>query len=229
MTVGSVLARGVGKSPRGLTKRIGVVGIRRACGRRLRQRQHDGIANRFVAGHRPLQPGQLQHLDGLVAGLPTRTRPARRCMGGTLKVEGSTDLSAAADPQGEYETIAFGLERDVHAPAGLVSLVERPSTRRCRSSLTLRSAMPTVSSDGLTYTFTSALGPDVEHHAAAAGDLAGLPARHPAQLRSHACAERQPRLLRLDDRGLQGVLHRVRELRARRRAPLLARRSSTTA
>ena len=31
--------------------------------------------------------------------------------GGTLRIEGSTDLSAAADPQGEYETIAFGLER----------------------------------------------------------------------------------------------------------------------
>src|SRR4029077_12813614 len=31
--------------------------------------------------------------------------------GGTLKLEGSTDLSAAADPQGEYETIAYTLER----------------------------------------------------------------------------------------------------------------------
>src|SRR5580700_9013157 len=31
--------------------------------------------------------------------------------GGTLQIEGSTDLSAAADPQGEYETIAFTLER----------------------------------------------------------------------------------------------------------------------
>ena len=32
-------------------------------------------------------------------------------MGGTLQIEGSTDLSAAGDPQGEYETIGFTLER----------------------------------------------------------------------------------------------------------------------
>jgi peptide/nickel transport system substrate-binding protein len=74
-------------------------------------------------------------------------------MGGTLKVEGSTDLSAAADPQGEYETIAFGLERTYTR-----QLVSYPASSNFNTAVSLvpdaASAMPTVSSDGLTYTFT---------------------------------------------------------------------------
>ena len=74
-------------------------------------------------------------------------------MGGTLKIEGSTDLSAAADPQGEYETIAYTLER-----AYTRQLVSYPPSSNFSKAVTLvpdaASAMPTVSSDGLTYTFT---------------------------------------------------------------------------
>src|SRR5450631_2393141 len=73
-------------------------------------------------------------------------------MGGTLKVEGSTDLSAGADPQGEYETIAFGLER-----AYTRQLMSYPTASDFNKAVQLApdaaSAAPTVSSDGLTYTF----------------------------------------------------------------------------
>jgi peptide/nickel transport system substrate-binding protein len=74
-------------------------------------------------------------------------------MGGTLKIEGSSDLSAAADPQGEYETTGFGLERTYTR-----QLVEYPSSSDFNKAVSLvpdaASAMPTVSADGLTYTFT---------------------------------------------------------------------------
>ena len=73
--------------------------------------------------------------------------------GGTLKLEGSTDLSAGADPQGEYETIAYTLER-----AYTRQLMSYPaSTDLTKAELLVpdaASALPTVSSDGLTYTFT---------------------------------------------------------------------------
>jgi ABC-type transport system substrate-binding protein len=73
--------------------------------------------------------------------------------GGTLKIEGSTDLSAAADPQGEYETIAYTLER-----AYARQLMSYPASTDLTKAESLvpdaASAQPTVSSDGLTYTFT---------------------------------------------------------------------------
>jgi len=73
--------------------------------------------------------------------------------GGTLKIEGSSDLSAGADPQGEYETTGFGLER-----AYTRQLVEYPSSSDFNKAVSLvpdaASALPTVSTDGLTYTFT---------------------------------------------------------------------------
>ncbi len=72
--------------------------------------------------------------------------------GGTLQIEGSTDLSAAADPQGEYETIAFTLER-----AYTRQLVSYAASTNLVTAETLvpdaASSMPTVSSNGLTYTF----------------------------------------------------------------------------
>src|ERR1700683_2553430 len=72
--------------------------------------------------------------------------------GGTLEIEGSTDLSAAADPQGEYETIAFTLERaytrQLLSYAASTNLVTpEPLVPDAAASL------PTVSADGLTYTF----------------------------------------------------------------------------
>src|SRR6202050_274094 len=73
--------------------------------------------------------------------------------GGTLEIEGSTDLSAALDPQGEYETIGFTVER-----AFTRQLLEYPASTNLTKAETLvpdaASSMPTVSSNGLTYTFT---------------------------------------------------------------------------
>jgi ABC-type transport system substrate-binding protein len=73
--------------------------------------------------------------------------------GGTLQIEGSTDLSAAADPQGEYETIGYTLER-----AYTRQLLSYPASTDLIKAEALvpdaAASMPTVSSDGLTYTFT---------------------------------------------------------------------------
>ncbi len=131
--------------------------------------------------------------------------------GGTLKIEGSTDLSAAADPQAEYETTGFGLER-----AYTRQLVEYPASTNFNKAVTLvpdaATAMPTVSSDGLTYTFTLRSGlmwnTSPPRPVTSQDFQRGI-------LRNcdpDAGAQRQPRLLRVDDRGLQGVLHRVRRL-----------------
>jgi peptide/nickel transport system substrate-binding protein len=72
--------------------------------------------------------------------------------GGTLEIEGSTDLSAAADPQGEYETIAFTLER-----AYTRQLLSYAASTNLVTAETLvpdaAASLPTVSADGLTYTF----------------------------------------------------------------------------
>jgi ABC-type transport system substrate-binding protein len=70
--------------------------------------------------------------------------------GGTLKLEGSTDVSAALDPQGEYETIGFTVER-----AFTRQLVSFPASARLTTaeSIVPDAATPTVSHDGLTYTF----------------------------------------------------------------------------
>ena len=72
--------------------------------------------------------------------------------GGTLKLVGSTDLSAAGDPQGEYETQGYALER-----AYTRQLVTYPaSTDSVKANSIVPDAatsLPTISSDGLTYTF----------------------------------------------------------------------------
>ena len=77
MTVGNVLARGVGKTPRGLTKRIGVVGVAAlavvACG----STSTSPTASR-LGGQRPLQPDQLQHVDRVVAGAKNENAAAPR-------------------------------------------------------------------------------------------------------------------------------------------------------
>jgi peptide/nickel transport system substrate-binding protein len=74
-------------------------------------------------------------------------------MGGTLQIEGSTDLSAAADPQAEYETIGFTLER-----AYTRQLLSYPASTDLTKAETAvpdaAASMPIVSTDGLTYTFT---------------------------------------------------------------------------
>jgi len=86
----------------------------------------------------------------LAANNNARGAPVR---GGTLLIEGSTDLSAAMDPQGEYETIGSTLER-----AYARQLVSYPASTNLTKAEAIvpdaAASMPTVSSDGLTYTFT---------------------------------------------------------------------------
>jgi len=152
MTLGSAVARGVGRSPRGISKRIGVVGVAAmavvACG----SSSPSPTASGSGQGNSLFNPtnfntSTVSWLAGNVNGSGTPV------MGGTLKIEGSTDLSAAADPQGEYETIGFGLER-----AYTRQLVSYPASSDFNKAVSLvpdaAATMPTVSSDGLTYTFT---------------------------------------------------------------------------
>jgi peptide/nickel transport system substrate-binding protein len=151
MTVGNVLARGVGKTPRGFTKRITFVGVAAiavvACG------GTSGSGTPSTSGGSDLfNPANFN--TSTVSWLASNQNASGTAVqGGTLKIEGSTDLSAAADPQAEYETIAFGLERTYTR-----QLVSYPSSSDFNKAVSLvpdaASAMPTVSSDGLTYTFT---------------------------------------------------------------------------
>jgi ABC-type transport system substrate-binding protein len=72
--------------------------------------------------------------------------------GGTLKLEGSTDVSAALDPQGETEVLGWRVER-----AFTRQLVSYPASTKLATAESIvpdaAMAMPTVSADGLTYTF----------------------------------------------------------------------------
>ena len=151
MTFGSVLARGVGNSPGRLAKRITVLGfagvVVAACGSSSSSGTPTGSAGSDLFNPANFNTSTVSWLAANVNGSGTPV------MGGTLKIEGSSDLSAAADPQGEYETTGFGLERTYTR-----QLIEYPSSSNFNKAVTLvpdaASAMPTVSSDGLTYTFT---------------------------------------------------------------------------
>ena len=152
MAVGKVLARGMGKTPRGLTRRMGVVGIVALAAVACGSASTPGTSSGSPQGSDLFNPANFSTstVSWLAANQNASGTPV---MGGTLKIEGSTDLSAAADPQGEYETIAFGLERTYTR-----QLVSYPSSSNFNTAVSLvpdaASAMPTVSSDGLTYTFT---------------------------------------------------------------------------
>jgi ABC-type transport system substrate-binding protein len=151
MTFGSVLARGVGKSPRGFSKRITVLGFTAAVVAACGSSSPTGTPSSSTGGDL-FNPTNFNTstVSWLAANQNASGTPVQ---GGTLKVEGSTDLSAAADPQAEYETTAFGLER-----AYTRQLVEYPSSSDFNKAVSLvadaAAAMPTVSTDGLTYTFT---------------------------------------------------------------------------
>jgi ABC-type transport system substrate-binding protein len=73
-------------------------------------------------------------------------------LGGTLMLEGSNDVSAALDPQGEYETIGYTVER-----AFTRQLVSYPTSTRLATAESIvpdvSTGMPTVSADGIRYTF----------------------------------------------------------------------------
>src|SRR5580704_9008821 len=150
MTFGSVLARGVGKSPRGFSKRITVLGFTAAVVAACGSSSPTGTPSSSTGGDL-FNPTNFNTstVSWLAANQNASGTPVQ---GGTLKVEGSSDLSAAADPQAEYETTAFGLER-----AYTRQLVEYPSSSTFNTAVSLvpdaASAMPTVSADGLTYTF----------------------------------------------------------------------------
>ncbi len=72
--------------------------------------------------------------------------------GGTLKIVGSVDLTSFGDPQAEYDTTGFTLER-----AYPRQLVTYPSSTNLVTANSIvpdaASSLPTISSDGLTYTF----------------------------------------------------------------------------
>ena len=151
MTVGTILARGVGSSPRGVTKRIAVVGFAAvaisACGSSGTTSPTGSAQGADLFNPKNFNTSTVSWLG------PNQNASGTPVQGGTLQVEGSTDLSAAGDPQGEYETIGFGLER-----AYTRQLVSYPSSSDFNKAVSLvpdaATAMPTVSADGLTYTFT---------------------------------------------------------------------------
>jgi ABC-type transport system substrate-binding protein len=152
MTVGSALARGVGRSPRGLAKRISFVGFAAvavvACGSTSSTTSPSGSGQgNSLFNATNFNTSTVSWLTG------NQNASGSPVLGGTLKIEGSSDLSAAADPQAEYETTGFGLER-----AYTRQLIEYPAGTDFNKAVSLvpdaAAAMPTVSSDGLTYTFT---------------------------------------------------------------------------
>jgi ABC-type transport system substrate-binding protein len=149
MTVGSALVRGVGNSPRALTKRFSVVAVAAmavaACGSSSGTPTASAqLNNAFDATH-----FNTSNITWLSANQNASGSPV---MGGTLKVEGSTDFGAAGDPQADYEALAFGLERTYAR-----QLVADPASTNFQTAVSIvpdaASAMPTVSSDALTYTF----------------------------------------------------------------------------
>ena len=151
MTIRTILGRGAGTTPLGVTKRLSVVGIAAmavvACG----SSSTPGTSPSSSTGSDIFNPTNFS--PSTVSWLSANVNGGTPVMGGTLKIEGSTDLSAAADPQGEYETIAFTIER-----AYTRQLVSYATSSTFSKAVTLvpdaATAMPTVSSDGLTYTFT---------------------------------------------------------------------------
>jgi ABC-type transport system substrate-binding protein len=152
MTVGSVLARGAGKSPRGLTKRMGVVAFVAvavaACGSGTTGTSPSGS----TSGTNVFDPTNFDtaHVSWLAANQNASGTPVK---GGTLLIEGSADLGAFGDPQGEYETQGYGVMRTYAR-----TLVTYPASSTLLKAESIvpdaAASMPTVSSDGLTYTFT---------------------------------------------------------------------------
>jgi ABC-type transport system substrate-binding protein len=145
------LGRGSGRSGR-LVRRVSVVAFAgiaiAACGSGSTSPSSSGS----TSGNNLFDPTNFNtsNISWLAANQNASGTPVQ---GGTLEIEGSTDLSAALDPQGEYETIGFTVER-----AFTRQLLEYPASTNLTKAETLvpdaAASMPTVSSDGLTYTFT---------------------------------------------------------------------------
>src|ERR1700730_13777667 len=152
MSVRNVLARSIERKTRGITRRSGIGVIAAlavvACGSAGTSTTSPGAAQ----GNNLFNPSNFNtsNISWLSANQNSSGSPV---MGGTLQIEGSTDLSAAADPQGEYETIGFTLDRAYARQ--LLSYPASTDLTKAESVVPDAAAtMPTVSSDGLTYTFT---------------------------------------------------------------------------
>jgi ABC-type transport system substrate-binding protein len=151
MSVRSLLDRRTGMATRGFVKQISVVAVAAiavvACGSGA-----SSTPSGAAQGNNLFNPSNFNTSDvpWLSANQNATGSPA---LGRTLQIEGSTDLSAAADPQGEYETIGYTLER-----AYTRQLLSYPaSTNQTKAEALVPDAatsMPTLSADGLTYTFT---------------------------------------------------------------------------
>jgi len=152
MTVGTALARGVGHSPRGITKRVGFVAFAAvavvACG-------SSSTTNSATASPQGNVLFNATNFNTSTVSWLSANQNASGApvSGGTLKIEGSTDLSQLGDPQGEYETTGYGLERTYTR-----QLVSYAASTNFNKAVTLvpdaATSMPTVSPDGFTYTFT---------------------------------------------------------------------------
>jgi ABC-type transport system substrate-binding protein len=153
VSASEILRRGVGTSPRGMTKRIGIVAFAAvavaACGG---GGTTSPSASGSTSGNNLFNPTNF-NTSGISWLAANQNATGTPVLGGTLEIEGSTDLSAALDPQGEYETIGSVVER-----AFARQLLTYPASSNLTKAESLvpdaAAGMPTVSSDGLTYTFT---------------------------------------------------------------------------
>jgi|HubBroStandDraft_6_1064221.scaffolds.fasta_scaffold01216_2 ABC-type transport system substrate-binding protein len=155
MSFRSLLARHTGRTTRLHTKRIGMVAIAAvvvaACGTSASSTPPGAAQSNNLFNPSSFNTSNISWLSA------NQNASGSPVMGGTLQIEGSTDLSAAADPQGEYETIGFTLER-----AYARQLLSYPASTDLTKAESVvpdaAASMPTVSSDGLTYTFTLRTG-----------------------------------------------------------------------
>jgi ABC-type transport system substrate-binding protein len=146
MSPGISRDRVFGATRRGMVKRISVVAFAAL-----------GVAACGSAGTTKPVPANLfdpatfntANVPWLAANTNTKGTPV---YGGTLQVEGSIDLSEMGDPQGEYESIGFEVERTYAR-----QLLSYPSVANLNTTEQIvpdaAASMPTVSSNGLTYTF----------------------------------------------------------------------------
>jgi len=150
MSVTTLLTRHIRSTPRGFAKRLGIavcaaVAVA-ACGSGTTGPTASGASGGNLFNPTNFDTSTVSWLSGNqnASGTPV--------IGGTLKIEGSTDLSEFGDPQSEYETLGYAVERTYAR-----QLITYPSSSNFSTATSLApdaaSAMPTVSSDGLSYTF----------------------------------------------------------------------------
>jgi ABC-type transport system substrate-binding protein len=152
MTSGNLLTRGTKREHRDVVKWSSVVALAAvglaACG----SATSSPTASGSTSGNNLFNPTNF-NTSGISWLAANQNAGGTPVMGGTLEIEGSTDLSAALDPQGEYETIGSVVER-----AFARQLLTYPASSNLAKAEALvpdaAASMPMVSADGLTYTFT---------------------------------------------------------------------------